>query len=388
MLALFLVKMMKIYDYQYFLKVIVRSRQEDIESLIDNKDSLYEFFEIPKKNGMRVIHTLVKNSGGNKLKVVQSNLYQNFLCKLPIATPAYGFVKGKNYQSFLEPHLGNTFFMRLDIENFFPSFSVSLMDTVLHEHIEDDNARFNVIQLCTLHDELPQGICTSPVLSNILFRRVDQRILKFCQTIEEGRRRNNDPGSVPEEKIVIRYTRYADDMLFSSNCFDFGENLNFLWMIRRILKENGFQINKQKTVIGRERVVLNGYVLDNKLHLSRMKLQNIRRILYFFRDKNTEEYKIDQKLFPPPTAPDKKIILQKMLQDLNNLNLQKHSEKIVFSSISKLIQYLCGYRSWLIAILQTGDGRANVDKKILRFLNHIEILLKELEKYESLVKEE
>lgn len=388
MLALFLVKMMKIYDYQYFLKVIVRSRQEDIESLIDNKDSLYESFEIPKKNGMREIHTLVKSSGGIKLMQVQKNLYQNFLCKLPIATPAHGFIKGKNYQTFLGPHLGNTFFMRLDIENFFPSFSVDLLDTVLREHIEDDNALFNVIQLCTLHDELPQGICTSPVLSNILFRRIDQRILKYCQTIEEGRRRNNDLWFVPEEKIIIRYTRYADDMLFSSNCFDFEENLNFLRMIRRILKENGFQINKQKTVIGRERVVLNGYVLDNKLHLSRMKLQNIRRILYFFRDKNTEEYKIDQKLFPPPTAPDKKIILQKMLQDLNNLNLQKHSEKIVFSSISKLIQYLCGYRSWLIAILQTGDGRANVDKKISRFLNHIEILLKELEKYESLAKEE
>lgn len=379
---------MKIYDYQYFLKVIVRSRQEDIKSLIENKDSLYEFFEIPKKNGMREIHMPAKNSGGGKLIQVQKNLYQNFLCKLPIATPANGFVKGKNYQTFLEPHLGNTFFMRLDIENFFPSFSVDLMRTVLHEHIENDDALSDVIELCTLHDELPQGICTSPVLSNILFRRIDQRILKYCQAIEEGRRRNNDLWSVPEGKIIIRYTRYADDMLFSSDSFDFRENPNFLRMIRRILKENDFQINKQKTVIGKERVVLNGYVLDSKLHLSRTKLQNIRRILYFFRDKNTEEYTINQKLFPSPVTPDKKIVLQKMLQDLNNLNLQKHSGEKGFNSISKLIQYLCGYRSWLIAILQTGEGGGIVDKKISRFLNHIEILLEELEKYESLMKEE
>lgn len=292
--------MMKIYDYQYFLKVIVRSRQEDIESLIANKDLLYESFEIPKKNGMRAIHAPTKNSGGIKLIQTQKNLYQNFLCKLPIATPAHGFVKGKNYQTFLEPHLRNTFFMRLDIENFFPSFSTDLMHTVLHEHIENDDALLDVIELCTLHDELPQGICTSPVLSNILFRRIDQRILKYCQTIEEGRRHNDNLWLVPGEKIIIRYTRYADDMLFSSNCFDFGENLSFLRMIRRILKENGFQINKQKTVIGRERVVLNGYVLDNKLHLSRTKLQNLRRILYFFRNRNTEGYTINQKLFPSP----------------------------------------------------------------------------------------
>lgn len=357
-------------------------------SLIVNKDSLYESFEIPKKNGMRKIHTLAKNSGGGKLIQAQKNLYQNFLCKLPIATPAHGFVKGKNYQTFLEPHLGNTFFMRLDIENFFPSFSIDLMDTVLREHIENVEARDAVVQLCTLHDELPQGICTSPVLSNILFRRIDQRILKYCQTIEEGRRRNNDLGFAPEEKIVVRYTRYADDMLFSSNCFNFGENLNFLRMVRRILKENGFRINQRKTVIGNERVVLNGYILDDKLHLSRKKLQNIRRILYFFRDKNTEQYMIDKRLFPSPTAPDKMIILQKTLHDLNDLNLQKNSEKIVFSSISDLIQYLCGYRSWLIAILQTGDGKDSVDKKIPRFISHIEMLLTELEKYESKMTEE
>lgn len=367
---------------------IVRSRQEDIESLIENKDSLYESFEIPKKNGMREIHTPVKNSEGMKLIRVQKNLYQNFLCKLPIATPAHGFVKGKNYQTFLEPHLGNSFFMRLDIENFFPSFSLELLHMVLQEHIEDYEALFAVKELCTLQDKLPQGICTSPVLSNVLFRRVDQRILKYCQTIEEGRRRAHASEITQGEKIVIHYTRYADDMLFSSNCFDFGENLNFLRMIRRILKENGFQLNKQKTVIGKDKVVLNGYVLDNKLHLSRQKLQNINRILYFFRDKNTEEYRIDRTLFPSPAAPDREIVLQNILKNLNCLNLQKHSEKIVFGSIAKLIQFLCGYRSWLIAVLQIGDDIDNVDKKITRLLKRIEMLLQELEKYESQMIEE
>ena len=375
--------MMKIYDYQYFLNIIVRSRQEDIKSLIENKDSLYESFEIPKKNGMREIHTPAKNNGGMKLIQVQKNLYRTFLCKLQIATPAHGFVKGKNYQTFLESHLGNSFFMRLDIENFFSSFSLELLDTVLHEHIENEEAYFVVKELCTLHDELPQGICTSPVLSNVLFRRIDQRILKYCQTIEEGRRHNHDLELEQGERMVICYTRYADDMLFSSNCFDFKENLNFLRMVRRILRENGFWLNKWKTVIGKDKVVLNGYVLDRKLHLSRKKLQNIRRILYFCRDKNVEEYRIDRNLIPSPDAPDRESALQNMLNGLNNLELQKNSEKIVFSSIARLIQYLCGYRSWLIAVLQTGDGVKDVDKKIVRFLKHIEILLEELEKYES-----
>lgn len=80
--------------------------------------------------------------------------------------------------------------------------------------------------------------------------------------------------------------------------------------------------------------------------------------------------------------------MRKILKDLNNLNLQKHSEKIVFGSIAKLIQFLCGYRSWLIAVLQTGDDVDNVDKKITRLLKRIEMLLQELEKYETQMIEE
>ena len=57
------------------------------------------------------------------------------------------------------------------------------------------------------------------------------------------------------------------------------------------------------------------------------KLQNIRRILYFCRDKNVEEYRIDRNLIPSPDAPDRESALQNMLNGLNNLELQKNSEK-------------------------------------------------------------
>lgn len=373
--------MMKIYDYQYFLRAILQCSRDEVETLTEKKSLLYESFEIPKKNGMREIHALAESKKGKKLMQIQKNLHQRFLCRLPIAVPAHGFVKGKNYQTFLEPHLGNEFFMRLDIEDFFPSFSMDLMRKILREHIEDERALADVMELCTLDDKLPQGICTSPVLSNILFRRIDQRILKYCQTIEEGRRMQNRYPN--ESKIKICYTRYADDLLFSSDQFDFKENLHFLRMIRRILKEDGFRINKQKTIMEREKIVLNGYVLDDKLHLSRKKLQNLRRILYFFRKKNAVDYAVDTALFLPDQSSDKQELLRKLLQELNYTNIQDHGEKKTFNSISSLIQYLCGYRSWLISIIQTGDERDKADEKIPRYINRIELLLQELEKQEA-----
>ena len=51
-------------------------------------------------------------------------------------------------------------------------------------------------------------------------------------------------------------------------------------MISKIMKDNDFEINKQKTIISQEEISLNGYVLGNNLHLSRKKLRNLKKILY------------------------------------------------------------------------------------------------------------
>lgn len=81
------------------------------------------------------------------------------------------------------------------------------------------------------------------------------------------------------------YTRYADDMLFSSAGtleFDFCKNKNFKRMIAHILHQNGFSCNESKTIYAKGEISLSGYVVSNDVHLSRQKLCNINEVIYQF----------------------------------------------------------------------------------------------------------
>ena len=70
---------------------------------------------------------------GKDVKNLQKNLLGRFLQKIPIAVSVKGFVKEQSYQSFLEPHAGNQYFMRLDIHDFFGSFTPELIRQGLEE---------------------------------------------------------------------------------------------------------------------------------------------------------------------------------------------------------------------------------------------------------------
>ena len=104
--------------------------------------------------------------------------------------------------------------------------------------------------LCFKDSALPQGAPTSPMLSNICFKKVDNTILSFCN-------KNN-----------IIYTRYADDLTFSGDNFNIK---NIIAIITQILKKNGYQINKQKTKVMRpgNKKIITGIIVNEKLSISR-----------------------------------------------------------------------------------------------------------------------
>ena len=80
----------------------------------------YKEFIIPKKNGVRKINYLPKTS---MFFSVQKGLAR-YLEKQEYPTCVKGFRKGENYLSYLEPHVGAKYFLRVDIKDFFP-FKIS-----------------------------------------------------------------------------------------------------------------------------------------------------------------------------------------------------------------------------------------------------------------------
>lgn len=314
-----------------------------------NKED-YQKFTIPKKDGFRTINYLDKSS---KLSILQKDLLVKILEKQAIPTCVKGFVKGENYKSYLSPHIGSDFFVRIDIESFFPSIKENyikneLTNLVIYNSIEDKDKIVNLIcDIVSLDGSLPQGACTSPAVSNIVMARIDQRILKYCQTFD------------------ICYTRYADDLLFSSKSFNFQEKKWFLKKVKYILGSNSLKICKSKTKYGHKELVLNGYIIaDTGIRMSRKRLSDLRLIINF----SNRNFSLLE------TMGEEAYLLKVNLLSLKHRNLDKYP----FTSIFQFVQFMCGYRSFLISFVDHYFSSTNFQKDLHRLINKLE---KQIEKY-------
>lgn len=343
---------MKIYSHEYFLKKILDCSIEELKSAKESKDSVCKEFQIPKQDGKR---TIVQVEHNCVLERLQKKLLNRFLSFVPISVAAKGFVKGSSYVDFLEEHVGHEYFLRLDIKDFFGSINKQLLVDNLASFLEEES-RNDVVELCTIDNKVPQGFLTSPAISNIAFRRIDQRIRKYCRSYNKEMSRS------------IFYTRYADDMLFSSDAYDFKKNKNFKRMIVHILAENGFICNERKTIYAENEISLSGYVIHRDVHLSRKKLHNINEVIYLF-DART---KYDATSF----RLKKKRDIESLIHILNEKQLKKsNGEVIEFKCIANLIHYMAGWRSYLIQIKRADHSNTEYGKQLDKKIRKLEKIL-------------
>jgi retron-type reverse transcriptase len=109
---------------------------------------------------------------------------------------------------------------------------------------------------------LPQGACTSPAASNQVARKLDRRLAGLAT------------------KLALAYTRYADDLTFSSGGNDKVGYL--LARIRHIVQEEGFALNPKKTRVKRPnaRQTVTGLVVNANPGVPRDVIRRLRAILH------------------------------------------------------------------------------------------------------------
>jgi len=109
---------------------------------------------------------------------------------------------------------------------------------------------------------LPQGAPTSPILSNLICRRLDSRLFKWART----------HGYV--------YSRYADDLTFSTNKTTVPQA--HIKHVDKLIAEEGFEVNEEKRrqMPRTKRQMVTGLVVNEKLNLPREKLRGLRALLY------------------------------------------------------------------------------------------------------------
>ena len=158
----------------------------------------------------------------------------------------------------------------MDIKDFFPSIGFKQILNVFRNIGYRENVAVLLANLCCLNNSLPQGAPTSPILSNIIACKLDNKIVDY----------------IGKEKI--RYTRYADDLTFSG---DFNEG-DIIKNVERIANRLGFKINEEKTRVRKrnQRQEVTGIVVNEKMQLSRKIRKRIRSDMYYIQKYGVESH--------------------------------------------------------------------------------------------------
>ncbi len=185
---------------------------------------------------------------------------------------AHGFVPGRSVLTNARPHAGRRFVLNLDLQDFFPSTSVQRVVTVLQlpPFALQKPVAHLVASLCCDGGSLPQGAPTSPLLTNAVCQRLDRRLRQLAQ------------------RHRCTYTRYADDLTFSSNRPAF--QAPFHAELNAILTAEGYQQNpkKQRLQTPQQRQEVTGVVVNERPNVPREYVRQIRAMLHNWETKGYE----------------------------------------------------------------------------------------------------
>jgi len=239
----------------------------------------YHYRLLPKQSGGVRLIEIPKS----RLMALQRQILAHLLDRIPAHPAAHGFVQGRSIKSFVAPHTGQRVVLRMDVQDFFPSFSGARIQAFFRTLGYPEPVADLLGGICTnatprdtwiadvpqqtrslyAQPHLPQGAPTSPALANACMYRVDCRLAGLA----------NAAGA--------RYTRYADDLAFSG-----GEP--FERCVRRfathaavILHEENLAVHHRKTRIMRQgvRQHLAGLVANRHANIIRSDFDRLKATL-------------------------------------------------------------------------------------------------------------
>jgi len=227
------------------------------ELVFQSLNPKYKHFSIPKPNGkLRHIEDPIK-----PLKKIQGQLndYLQAVYFLHKSEAAYGFMigvknhKNRNIISNATQHMNCRYLINVDIENFFHSITQQQVEKLFMKKPfrYKEALAISLASIVCYKGRLPMGAPTSPVVSNLFMRKLDGQLSKLSK-----------------EKNAV-YTRYADDISFSSK-----ESLEPLIIeeISAICAQSGLNLNVEKTKFYGEKdsKIVTGLYITDRLSLPRL----------------------------------------------------------------------------------------------------------------------
>lgn len=248
-----------------------------------NNKNRYYSFNIRKKSGtLRTIHA--PNKG---LKAIQKCLNVILQAVFEPHQAATGFIPGKSVVDNAKIHIGKNYVYNIDLKDFFPSIEKARVYSRLKFppfNLDNERSKLsNIIAgLCCQEMEverlahghwikktefvLPQGAPTSPTITNIICERLDRRLAGTAK------------------RFGLSYSRYADDITFSSNHNKYQKDGEFLREVERIITDQNFIIKDDKTRLQKKayRQEVTGLLVNRNVNVQRRYVKEIRMWLYYW----------------------------------------------------------------------------------------------------------
>ncbi|WP_406567290.1 reverse transcriptase family protein [Halomonas qaidamensis] len=259
----------------------------------------YTEFQIrkrPSANGQTSYRTICVPSPA--LMKVQRWVARNILSHVPAHPCSVAFSTGDSLYNAVAPHCPSKWLVKLDIRNFFESIDEISVYKVFHQLGFEPLIAFEMARLCTYvgtnplnsqdrwedshllpefiiklyqypgQGHLPQGAPTSPMLANLVCRALDDRLSSLA------------------DEHSVRYTRYADDMTFSTSDVDFGREKagTLIRLVYHQLNRQALNPNTAKTTVvppGARKLVLGLSAEENVPRLTRQFKDLLRQHIHY-----------------------------------------------------------------------------------------------------------
>ncbi len=246
--------------------------QKELKKIKWYRARMYHQFSISRDNKKpRII-----NAPDKRLKYLQGKIAALLNGLYRVRHPVHGFVPNKSVKSNAQAHLRKRYILNMDIKDFFPTITENRIVGLLESLGMQSEVAETIGIVCCLNSRLPQGAPSSPILSNMICFRLDKQLLSFAK------------------RMRCIYTRYADDITFSSHqpmsaIFEgqvpaagkFPPDL-LCAEIQQIFSGNGFALNENKSHYAdrHSRRMVTGLKVNELLNVDRKFVRNIRATLY------------------------------------------------------------------------------------------------------------
>ncbi len=254
--------------------------------ILESRDRKYKYFAIKKRRGgyRRII------SPYTPIREIQLWVKTNILDQIPLQNCVTAFTHGRSIVTNANIHKGQKYIKKYDLKDFFESIDIKKVNLVFRYMGYDKVVAWNLARICTTkidsyrlsmmeakyhqwqdsftilknkaHPFLVQGAPTSPGVANLVYMHLDKRMQALAN------------------KLGINYSRYADDIIFSSVN---KRSLPKDGLIKRILENEGFHLNDAKTklLLPNQRQEVTGLLVDKRIRVPGKYKRDIYRHLHF-----------------------------------------------------------------------------------------------------------